>query len=50
MDARDEALARLGVDRAAHYLVRPDGHVAYRADGTAPVVVSGGWFPGATRP
>jgi hypothetical protein len=28
------ALARLGVGEAAHYLVRPDGHVGYRAAGT----------------
>jgi len=28
------ALARLGVGRTAHYLVRPDGHVGYRAAGT----------------
>jgi hypothetical protein len=28
------ALARLGVTRTAHYLVRPDGHVGYRAAGT----------------
>ena len=28
------ALARLGVRRTGHYLVRPDGHIAYRAAGT----------------
>jgi len=28
------ALARLGVGETAHYLVRPDGHVGYRASGT----------------
>jgi 2-polyprenyl-6-methoxyphenol hydroxylase-like FAD-dependent oxidoreductase len=28
------ALARLGVDERGHYLVRPDGHVGYRAAGT----------------
>jgi hypothetical protein len=27
-------LVRLGAADAAHYLVRPDGHVAYRAAGT----------------
>ena len=30
-DARGEALARLGVANAAHYLVRPDGHIGYRS-------------------
>jgi flavin-dependent dehydrogenase len=28
------ALARLGVGEVAHYLVRPDGHLGYRAAGT----------------
>jgi hypothetical protein len=34
-DPRGEALARLGVEQAAQYLVRPDGHVGYRSGGTA---------------
>ncbi len=49
-DADGEAFARLGVDREAHYLVRPDGHIAYRSRGTD----LGGahrflarWLPGA---
>jgi 2-polyprenyl-6-methoxyphenol hydroxylase-like FAD-dependent oxidoreductase len=49
-DVEGQALARLGVERAAHYLVRPDGHVGYRAAGTD----LGGlerhlarWLPGA---
>ena len=53
VDAREEALARLAVDDAAHYLVRPDGHVAYRAGGTDFEELSAyltRWFPGATRP
>jgi hypothetical protein len=29
-DSDGQAFARLGVDRTAHYLVRPDGHIAYR--------------------
>jgi hypothetical protein len=36
-DAEGHAHQRLGTtgpDRAAHYLVRPDGYVAYRAAGT----------------
>jgi 2-polyprenyl-6-methoxyphenol hydroxylase-like FAD-dependent oxidoreductase len=33
-DARGEALARLGVEQTAHYLVRPDGHIGYRSAGT----------------
>jgi 2-polyprenyl-6-methoxyphenol hydroxylase-like FAD-dependent oxidoreductase len=33
-DAQGEAFARLGVERAAQYLVRPDGHVGYRCGGT----------------
>ena len=33
VDERGEALARLGVDDAAQYLVRPDGHVGFRCGG-----------------
>ena len=33
VDERGEALARLGVRDAAQYLVRPDGHVAFRCAG-----------------
>jgi 2-polyprenyl-6-methoxyphenol hydroxylase-like FAD-dependent oxidoreductase len=33
-DPDGAALARLGVPEVAHYLVRPDGHVGYRAAGT----------------
>ena len=35
VDERGEALARLGVDHAAQYLVRPDGHVGFRCGGLA---------------
>jgi len=49
-DAQGLALARLGVKHAAHYLVRPDGHIGFRAAGTE----LGGlqrhlarWLPGA---
>jgi 2-polyprenyl-6-methoxyphenol hydroxylase-like FAD-dependent oxidoreductase len=34
LDDRGEAFARLGVEHAAHYLVRPDGHIAYRSGAT----------------
>jgi hypothetical protein len=47
-----QAFARLGVDRAAQYLVRPDGHIAYRCGGTEPGGVErylARWFPGAGR-
>ena len=33
-DAYGLAFTRLGVGRAAHYLVRPDGYVGYRSGGT----------------
>jgi len=33
-DARGEASARLGVEQAAQYLVRPDGYIAYRSAAT----------------
>jgi FAD binding domain/Aromatic-ring hydroxylase, C-terminal len=33
-DVRGEAFARLGVEQAAHYLVRPDGHIGYRSAAT----------------
>jgi hypothetical protein len=32
-DPDGQAFARLGVDRAAQYLVRPDGHIGYRCGG-----------------
>ena len=35
VDERGEVLARLGVDDAAQYLVRPDGHVGFRCAGRA---------------
>ena len=33
-DVDGQALARLGVNETAHYLIRPDGHIGYRAAGT----------------
>jgi 2-polyprenyl-6-methoxyphenol hydroxylase-like FAD-dependent oxidoreductase len=49
-DVDGQAFFRLGVDRSAQYLVRPDGHVGYRCGGTD---LRGAeryftrWFPGA---
>jgi hypothetical protein len=33
-DADGRAFTRLGVKRAAQYVVRPDGHIGYRNGGT----------------
>ena len=33
-DLNEQAFRRLGVTDTAHFLVRPDGHIGYRADGT----------------
>ena len=33
-DVRGETFARLGIEQAAHYLVRPDGYIAYRSGAT----------------
>jgi 2-polyprenyl-6-methoxyphenol hydroxylase-like FAD-dependent oxidoreductase len=33
-DINRQALPRLGVSDTAHYLIRPDGHIGYRAAGT----------------
>jgi 2-polyprenyl-6-methoxyphenol hydroxylase-like FAD-dependent oxidoreductase len=52
IDGRGEALSRLGVlniEQAAQYLVRPDGHIAFRCAGRdlgALVLYLGQWFPG----
>jgi 2-polyprenyl-6-methoxyphenol hydroxylase-like FAD-dependent oxidoreductase len=34
LDAHHEALTRLGVERSAQYVIRPDGHVGFRCAGT----------------
>jgi 2-polyprenyl-6-methoxyphenol hydroxylase-like FAD-dependent oxidoreductase len=50
-DVHRQAFARLGVERTAHYLVRPDGHIGYRSGG--PTLNNGlerylaRWLPGA---
>jgi 2-polyprenyl-6-methoxyphenol hydroxylase-like FAD-dependent oxidoreductase len=49
-DATGEAFSRLGVRRAAQYLVRPDGHVAFRSAGTDLTGLESylaQWLPGA---
>jgi 2-polyprenyl-6-methoxyphenol hydroxylase-like FAD-dependent oxidoreductase len=49
-DPDGQAFARLGVDGAAQYLVRPDGHVGYRSGGTDLWGVErylAHWLPGA---
>jgi hypothetical protein len=49
-DVDGQAFARLGVERAAHFLVRPDGYVAYRsgsADLNGLQRYLAGWLPGA---
>ena len=33
-DVEGQAFSRLGVENSAQYLIRPDGHIAYRAAGT----------------
>jgi len=52
-DAQGQALARLGVENTAHYLVRPDGHIGYRAAGTDLDGLQGHlarWLPPTTFP
>ena len=47
VDSTGEALTRLGVDRHATYLVRPDGHVAFRSAGSdlrGSAAYLGRWF------
>jgi len=49
-DADGAALARLGVTQTAQYLVRPDGHIAFRSGGTDLDGVAdylARWLPGA---
>jgi FAD binding domain len=49
-DARGEAFARLGVEQAAQYLIRPDGYIGYRSAGTDTRGLErhlARWLPGA---
>jgi 2-polyprenyl-6-methoxyphenol hydroxylase-like FAD-dependent oxidoreductase len=52
VDASGEALTRLGVDRHATYVIRPDGHVAFRSGGTdlrGPAAYLARWFTAARK-
>jgi len=50
-DVDGQAVARLGIDGTAQYLLRPDGHVGYRCGGTdlrGTERYLARWFPGAS--
>jgi 2-polyprenyl-6-methoxyphenol hydroxylase-like FAD-dependent oxidoreductase len=52
-DGAGQAFARLGVRQTAHYLIRPDGHIGYRAAGTDLRGLNrylAHWLPNATPP
>ena len=52
VDSSGEALTRLGVERHAAYLIRPDGHVAFRCGGTdlrGPAAYLAQWFTAGPR-
>jgi 2-polyprenyl-6-methoxyphenol hydroxylase-like FAD-dependent oxidoreductase len=49
-DVRGDAFARLGIERVAQYLVRPDGYIGYRSGSTDLRGLEhylGRWLPGA---
>ena len=53
VDSGGEAFTRLGVDGNAMYLIRPDGHIAFRCGGTdlrATAAYLGRWFNAARTP
>jgi 2-polyprenyl-6-methoxyphenol hydroxylase-like FAD-dependent oxidoreductase len=53
VDSSGEAFTRLGVDRNAMYLIRPDGHVAFRCGGTdlrGPAAYLAQWFSAGCSP
>jgi hypothetical protein len=53
VDSSGEAFTRLGVHRNAMYLIRPDGHVAFRSGGTelrGPAAYLAQWFTTGRTP
>jgi 2-polyprenyl-6-methoxyphenol hydroxylase-like FAD-dependent oxidoreductase len=53
VDSSGEIFTRLGVDRHAMYLIRPDGHVAFLCGGTdlhGPAAYLGRWFTAGDNP
>jgi 2-polyprenyl-6-methoxyphenol hydroxylase-like FAD-dependent oxidoreductase len=53
VDSSGEAFTWLGVDRNAMYLIRPDGHVAFRSGGTdlrGPAAYLAQWFTAGRTP
>jgi 2-polyprenyl-6-methoxyphenol hydroxylase-like FAD-dependent oxidoreductase len=53
VDSSGEAFTRLGVHRHAMYLIRPDGHVAFRSGGTdlqGPAAYLAKWFSAGRTP
>jgi hypothetical protein len=53
VDSSGEAFTRLGVHRNAMYLIRPDGHVAFRSGGTdlrGPAASLAQWFTAGRTP
>jgi 2-polyprenyl-6-methoxyphenol hydroxylase-like FAD-dependent oxidoreductase len=53
VDSSGEAFSRLGVDQNATYVIRPDGHVAFRCGGTdlrGPAAYLAKWFIAGRTP
>jgi 2-polyprenyl-6-methoxyphenol hydroxylase-like FAD-dependent oxidoreductase len=51
-DVGGQAFTRLGIEHAAHYLVRPDGYIGYRSGGTnlrGTERYLARWLPGAVK-
>jgi hypothetical protein len=53
VDPHGQTLAQLGVEQTAQYLIRPDGHVAFRCGGTdldAVAAYLDQWFKITSKP